>query len=352
MCCWPYREVILEEPPPKKKAEKKPKEYIIASSDFNVQPIHTPTPPPPRAGNPWRQIPARPQASTNKGSGKPLPQPGEQGNPWTDPALRPVSTGGRDPWLAARQINDPWDNPPHPPIHNQSSYGGAREEQIGPNLFIRHSGTGKGEAPIRPQNPAPNAWDNPAPAPANGTAATSRARQRTGAAVDAILNAAIAAADRDSRRQQTDQAADAWTNAANAAAARQGRHVHFAQGVVFRLSGRVVKHIFTSPAPMHYPNGTQLYRSTLARPGPSNGNTNKPGAGSAQGGSGIHANGAAQRVQLVPEVPTGNDIYWCKELTGGFVARTTNDIMNNCQPGAWRTSDKTGFPYFERFAKQ
>ena len=42
MCCWPFTEVILEEAPPKKQEEvkkKKEKEYILASSDFHVEPI-------------------------------------------------------------------------------------------------------------------------------------------------------------------------------------------------------------------------------------------------------------------------------------------------------------------------
>ena len=39
MCCWPYAQVELEEAPKKKKEEKKAKEYVLVSSDFNVQPI-------------------------------------------------------------------------------------------------------------------------------------------------------------------------------------------------------------------------------------------------------------------------------------------------------------------------
>ena len=37
-CCFPYREVIFADPPPKKE-EKAPREHILVSSDFHVQPI-------------------------------------------------------------------------------------------------------------------------------------------------------------------------------------------------------------------------------------------------------------------------------------------------------------------------
>ena len=37
MCCWGYVDVELEDPP--KKKTPKPKEYVLASSSFNVQPV-------------------------------------------------------------------------------------------------------------------------------------------------------------------------------------------------------------------------------------------------------------------------------------------------------------------------
>ena len=100
---------------------------------------------------------------------------------------------------------------------------------------------------------------------------------------------------------------------------------------------------------MHYPDQSQLYRSTLAPPGPSYGNANRNHNQGA--GNGIWANGASQPLQFVPEVPTGNTTYYCKELDGTWQIRTTNDIMNNCQPGDWRHHSKTGYPYFVRKAK-
>ena len=101
---------------------------------------------------------------------------------------------------------------------------------------------------------------------------------------------------------------------------------------------------------MYYPGGGGVYRSRLAAPGLHSGNPHN--ANTAFGSGGIHAIGAAERVQLVPETPTGDDKYYCKGLDGGFTLQTTNFIMNHCQPGQWRVATKTGFPYWERHIKE
>ena len=103
-----------------------------------------------------------------------------------------------------------------------------------------------------------------------------------------------------------------------------------------------------SSGPMQYSSTPQVYQSILAPPGPSYGNANK---GKGRGGDGIWAHGASQPLQFLHEEPTGNTKYYCKELNGTWLVRTTNDIMNNCQPGDWHTHSQTGYPYFVRKAK-
>ena len=97
---------------------------------------------------------------------------------------------------------------------------------------------------------------------------------------------------------------------------------------------------------MQYP---AAYRSTLAAPGPGQSNANH---GTDRKNGGIWANGASQPLHVVSDVPTGETQYWCKELNGLWKTRTTNDIMNNCQPGDWRQHPQTQFPYFVRKAAE
>ena len=99
---------------------------------------------------------------------------------------------------------------------------------------------------------------------------------------------------------------------------------------------------------MQYPGSPQVYRSVLAPPELAYGNSNN---GKWSAGGGIRAHEASQLLQFLPEEPTGKTEYYCKELNGTFTVRTTNDIINKCQPGDWRTHSQTGYPYFVRRSK-
>ncbi|WEW56159.1 hypothetical protein PRK78_001594 [Emydomyces testavorans] len=59
------------------------------------------------------------------------------------------------------------------------------------------------------------------------------------------------------------------------------------------------------------------------------------------------ATGATRPQSLVPYKPADGQQWWCRELDGSYTLRTTNDIMENLQPGQWIYSS-TGFPYFVR----
>jgi len=88
---------------------------------------------------------------------------------------------------------------------------------------------------------------------------------------------------------------------------------------------------------MHYPgNGQpQLYRAQLAQPG----------------SNAVAANGASGKFRFVPDIPTPQTQYYCKELDGSYTLRSTNEIMNSCQPGHWMKAAATGLPYFIRTGK-
>lgn len=96
---------------------------------------------------------------------------------------------------------------------------------------------------------------------------------------------------------------------------------------------------------MHYPGQPVVYHSSPAPPGPNYGNAHSEAKAPNQG---IQADGIPHNLHFIPEVPTGNTTYYCKELDGTWQIRSTNDIMNNCQPGDWRNHSKTGYPYFVR----
>lgn len=98
---------------------------------------------------------------------------------------------------------------------------------------------------------------------------------------------------------------------------------------------------------MHYSNTPQIYRSAPAAPALFENSAN---TGGGNGRGEIWATGVSEPLQLIPETPTGDTPYYCKELTGEWTLRTTNDIMNNCRPGDWRTATKTGHSYWERKA--
>lgn len=98
---------------------------------------------------------------------------------------------------------------------------------------------------------------------------------------------------------------------------------------------------------MHYPSAPTVYRSSPAAPGRNYGNMNK---GTDCAGKGVQANGVPQSLQFIHQVPSEDTTYYCKELNGNWQIRSTNDIMNNCQPGDWRNHSTTGYPFFVRKA--
>ena len=98
---------------------------------------------------------------------------------------------------------------------------------------------------------------------------------------------------------------------------------------------------------MHYPSGLTVYRSSPASPGRNYNNMDKA---TNWAGKSVQASGVPQSLQFIPQVPSGDTTYWCKELNGNWQIRSTNDIMNNCQPGDWRKHSTTGYPFFVRKA--
>ncbi|EEP79071.1 predicted protein [Uncinocarpus reesii 1704] len=59
------------------------------------------------------------------------------------------------------------------------------------------------------------------------------------------------------------------------------------------------------------------------------------------------ATGATRPQSMIPYKPADGQQWWCREIDGSYTLRTTNDIMENLQPGKWVYSS-TGFPYFVR----
>ncbi|KAJ9408583.1 hypothetical protein DTO045G8_3531 [Paecilomyces variotii] len=57
--------------------------------------------------------------------------------------------------------------------------------------------------------------------------------------------------------------------------------------------------------------------------------------------------GATKPAQLIPYEAADGQQWWVRELDGSFTLRTTNDIMENCQPGRWAYAN-AGYPYFVR----
>ncbi|GAD93562.1 predicted protein [Paecilomyces variotii No. 5] len=57
--------------------------------------------------------------------------------------------------------------------------------------------------------------------------------------------------------------------------------------------------------------------------------------------------GVTKPAQLIPYEAADGQQWWVRELDGSFTLRTTNDIMENCQPGRWAYAS-AGYPYFVR----
>ena len=66
----------------------------------------------------------------------------------------------------------------------------------------------------------------------------------------------------------------------------------------------------------------------------------------------IHARDAATKpVQMVPYKPEPGQQFYCRELDGTYTLRTTNEIMNDLQPGKWERGE-SGYPFFIREEKK
>ncbi|KAI9880053.1 MAG: hypothetical protein M1830_005785 [Pleopsidium flavum] len=61
--------------------------------------------------------------------------------------------------------------------------------------------------------------------------------------------------------------------------------------------------------------------------------------------------GATKPTHLIPYKPSPSQQWWCRELDGSYTLRTTNDIMDNLQPGFWQYAQPGGYPYFIRQEK-
>lgn len=52
-------------------------------------------------------------------------------------------------------------------------------------------------------------------------------------------------------------------------------------------------------------------------------------------------------IQMVPQNPTPDDQFYCRELDGAYTLKTGTTIMRDCQPGYWKHG-KSGYPYWVR----
>ncbi|KAL9098827.1 MAG: hypothetical protein Q9163_005582 [Psora crenata] len=423
MCCWPYTEVILEDPPPKKKEEKKevkPKEYIFASPDFHVQPIHltmlsefhfrvlrepailVALIPFIRGHRPTTMAGALHSLDQDNQAIRGLIGPPLQLQQQTGDGI-PFIRGHRPTTLAGALHSLDQDNQAirgliGPPVQLQQQTGGGipglsrgklitrgtdqRTPQLASEIPMHERGTNRlvqtnSSADLRmpmavhkrlPQLARKITMDEPGMSrlvPTNLSAGLSLPtaphryplqdlRHIHGATQCQLQppNPMLHVVPVSELMQQSMRGSLGPEIQSTATDVISELLKLLTRGLIspdLELPNMVATSTLpkTSPAAMHYPGGEQLYQSTLATPGPSHGKKTGPAPG-----GGLYAIGAAVPLELVPQVPTGNDIYYCKELNGKFSERTVNDIMNNCQPGEWRASLQTGFPFFERFAKE
>ena len=61
-------------------------------------------------------------------------------------------------------------------------------------------------------------------------------------------------------------------------------------------------------------------------------------------------NGTSIQVQIVPKNPSPDDLFYCRELDGGWSQHTATTIMNSKQPGQW-VKQSNGAIYYIRHAK-
>ncbi|KAF3895350.1 hypothetical protein GTR04_3654 [Trichophyton interdigitale] len=106
-------------------------------------------------------------------------------------------------------------------------------------------------------------------------------------------------------------------------------------------AGQAIQVPYISPAP---PRPTyQVPAGTVPWIGPTRAEVD------AQNIAVARATGAMRPQSMVPYRPAEGQQWWCREVDGSYTLRTTNDIMENLQPGYWAYSS-SGYPYFIRQA--
>ncbi|KAM5458435.1 hypothetical protein MaudCBS49596_000348 [Microsporum audouinii] len=106
-------------------------------------------------------------------------------------------------------------------------------------------------------------------------------------------------------------------------------------------AGQAIQVPYTSPTPLRATY--QVPAGTVPWVGPTRAEVD------AQNLAVARATGAMRPQSMVPYRPAEGQQWWCRELDGSYTLRTTNDIMENLQPGYWAYSS-SGYPYFIRQA--
>lgn len=110
---------------------------------------------------------------------------------------------------------------------------------------------------------------------------------------------------------------------------------------VEQQGGQAIQAQYASPAPPQ--PAAQPQHGAVPWQGPTVAQVNARNAAIAA------AVGANRPHALIPYKPADGQQWWCRELDGSYTLRTTNDIMENLQPGEWHRS-VSGYPYFVRHA--
>ncbi|OAL71343.1 hypothetical protein A7D00_4244 [Trichophyton violaceum] len=106
-------------------------------------------------------------------------------------------------------------------------------------------------------------------------------------------------------------------------------------------NGQAIQVPYISPAPLR--PTYQVPAGTVPWLGPTRAEVD------AQNIAVARATGAMRPQSMVPYRPAEGQQWWCREVDGSYTLRTTNDIMENLQPGYWAYSS-SGYPYFIRQA--
>ncbi|KAF3479547.1 uncharacterized protein GIQ15_06523 [Arthroderma uncinatum] len=104
-------------------------------------------------------------------------------------------------------------------------------------------------------------------------------------------------------------------------------------------AGQAIQVPYASPVPLR--TGYQVPAGTVPWIGPTRAEVD------AQNLAVARATGAMRPQSMVPYRPAEGQQWWCREIDGSYSLRTTNDIMENLQPGYWAYAS-SGYPYFIR----